>query len=69
MSTQSMTLGNRFMFNLTAYLELTKPRVNLLVVLTSAVGFCLASSGHPDFFSIVSHVLGHHAAGWRHCGA
>ena len=58
MSTQSVTLGNRFMFTLAAYLELTKPRVNSLVVLTSAVGFCLASSGHPDFFRLFHMSLG-----------
>src|SRR5437868_13097245 len=29
----------------TAYLELTKPRITMLVVLTAAAGFCLGSKG------------------------
>ncbi|HEX3280605.1 MAG TPA: heme o synthase [Pyrinomonadaceae bacterium] len=32
-----------------AYLELTKPRITFLIVLTAAAGFALASPGHVDY--------------------
>jgi protoheme IX farnesyltransferase len=40
-----------------AYLELTKPRITFLVVLTSAAGFCLASDS-IDFLKLMNMALG-----------
>lgn len=40
-----------------AYLELTKPRITFLVVLTAAAGFCLAS-GPIDFLRLLNMALG-----------
>ncbi|HWO00692.1 MAG TPA: heme o synthase [Blastocatellia bacterium] len=40
-----------------AYLELTKPRITLLVVLTAAAGFCLASD-RIDFLELFNMALG-----------
>jgi protoheme IX farnesyltransferase len=37
---------------MSAYLELTKPRITTLVVLTAAAGFCLGSRGHVDFLRL-----------------
>lgn len=58
MSTQRDIVENKFMGKVSAYLELTKPRVNSLVVLTSAIGFCLASSGDPNLLRLVHLLLG-----------
>ena len=58
MSTQRDIAENKFMGKVSAYLELTKPRVNSLVVLTSAIGFCLASSGDPNLWRLVHLLLG-----------
>src|SRR2546422_11186226 len=41
---------------LSAYVELTKPRITFLIVLTSAAGFCLGSRGGVNLF-LVSHPL------------
>jgi heme o synthase len=41
-----------------AYLELTKPRITLLIVLTSAAGFGLASRGSVDYLALVSALFG-----------
>lgn len=41
-----------------AYLELTKPRVTFLVLLTTAAGFYLASPALPDFLLLVHALLG-----------
>jgi len=41
-----------------AYVELTKPRITFLIVLTSAAGFGLASRGSVDYLALVSALLG-----------
>src|SRR5439155_2552897 len=41
-----------------AYLELTKPRITFLIVLTSAAGFCLASHGSVDYLGLVRSLIG-----------
>jgi protoheme IX farnesyltransferase len=41
---------------LSAYLELTKPRITFLIVLTSAAGFCLASRGSLNYV-VFSHAM------------
>ena len=43
---------------LAAYLELTKPRITFLIVLTSAAGFTLASSGRADYAALVRAMFG-----------
>ncbi len=43
---------------LAAYLELTKPRITFLIVLTSAAGFALASPGRVNFIGLVSAMFG-----------
>src|SRR5882762_5438926 len=39
-----------------AYLELTKPRITFLIVLTSAAGFCLGSRG-PVNYVLFAHAM------------
>ena len=39
-----------------AYLELTKPRITFLIVLTSAAGFCLGSPGAVDY-ALLTHAM------------
>jgi protoheme IX farnesyltransferase len=41
-----------------AYLELTKPRITFLIVLTSAAGFALASRGSVNYAALLSAMLG-----------
>ena len=41
-----------------AYLELTKPRITSLIMLTSAAGFVLASRGPIDYFTFVHAMIG-----------
>jgi len=41
-----------------AYLELTKPRITFLIVLTSAAGFCLGSRGAVDYFLLTHAMIG-----------
>jgi len=43
---------------LAAYVELTKPRVNLLVVLTTAAGFYMASGARIDLLLLLNTLLG-----------
>lgn len=43
---------------MSAYLELTKPRITFLIVLTSAAGFALASPGRIDYPRMFSAMLG-----------
>ena len=43
---------------LSAYVELTKPRITFLIVLTSAAGFGLASRRGIDYLALVSALLG-----------
>jgi heme o synthase len=40
------------------YLELTKPRITLMVVLTAAVGFVMGSSGPPSMPAMAAALLG-----------
>ena len=41
-----------------AYVELTKPRITFLIVLTSAAGFALASSGPVNYSALLSAMFG-----------
>ncbi len=41
---------------MTAYVELTKPGITRLIVLTAAAGFFLATPGHPDLL-LLAHTL------------
>jgi protoheme IX farnesyltransferase len=41
-----------------AYMELTKPRITFLIVLTSAAGFALASSGSVNYRALISAMVG-----------
>src|SRR5690349_3193406 len=41
-----------------AYVELTKPRITFLIVLTSAAGFALASRGRLDYVAMLRALLG-----------
>ncbi len=41
-----------------AYVELTKPRITFLIVLTSAAGFALASQGRIDYLAMLSALFG-----------
>src|SRR4030095_347588 len=41
-----------------AYVELTKPRITFLIVLTSAAGFALASRGTLDYLALASALFG-----------
>jgi len=43
---------------LSAYVELTKPRVNFLVVLTAAAGFYMASGGRVDLLLLLHTLFG-----------
>src|SRR5829696_1255934 len=54
MERPSLSLRER----LSAYLELTKPRITFLIVLTSAAGFALASPGRIDYVAMLSALFG-----------
>ncbi len=41
-----------------AYVDLTKPRITFLIVLTAAAGFALASPGRIDYAAMMSAMLG-----------
>lgn len=41
-----------------AYMELTKPRITFLIVLTSAAGFAMASHGSVDYARLVTAMFG-----------
>lgn len=43
---------------LAAFVELTKPRITLLIVLTSAAGFCLGSRGAFDYILLFNALFG-----------
>src|SRR5215470_8360797 len=43
---------------LTAYVELTKPRITTLIVLTSAAGFALGSHGSVNYFALTHAMIG-----------
>jgi protoheme IX farnesyltransferase len=42
----------------TAYVELTKPRITFLIVLTSAAGFALASPGAVNYSALITAMVG-----------
>jgi protoheme IX farnesyltransferase len=41
-----------------AYLDLTKPRITFLIVLTSAAGFCLGAKGRLDYLRFTHAMIG-----------
>ena len=41
-----------------AYVELTKPRITFLIVLTAAAGFALASTGRIDYRAMLTAMVG-----------
>src|SRR5229473_6298813 len=43
---------------LAAYIELTKPRITFLIVLTAAAGFCLGSRGSVDYVRFAHAMVG-----------
>ena len=43
---------------LSAFAELTKPRITFLIVLTSAAGFCLGSKGSFDYLALFNSLFG-----------
>lgn len=43
---------------LLAYLELTKPRITFLIVLTSAAGFCLGAQARVDYLTLLHAMCG-----------
>jgi len=43
---------------LSAYAELTKPRITFLVVLTAVAGFCMGSSAGIDYFRLINMSIG-----------
>jgi protoheme IX farnesyltransferase len=43
---------------LSAFVELTKPRITFLIVLTSAAGFCLGSKGQTDYLTLAHALFG-----------
>ena len=51
---QSLSMAEK----ISAYAELTKPRITLLVVLTAAAGFCLGSEGGIDYGRLLNLSLG-----------
>jgi heme o synthase len=51
---QKLTRGGK----LASYLELTKPRITILVTATAAAGFCLGSIGGIDYFRFFHTALG-----------
>src|SRR5438270_5713858 len=51
-----MALGAKA--RLSAYVELTKPRITFLIVLTSAAGFCLGSRGAVNYVIFAHAMIG-----------
>src|ERR1044071_640949 len=41
-----------------AYIELTKPRITFLIVLTAAAGFAMAAIGHVDYYAMFRALIG-----------
>lgn len=58
MKMESATADRPFLWKLPAFFELTKPRVIRSVILTSAVGFYLASSGRLDLLLLFHTLVG-----------
>jgi protoheme IX farnesyltransferase len=57
-----IALGDRASLSLadklSAYAELTKPRITFLVVLTAAAGFCMGSGSGLDYFRLINMSIG-----------
>src|SRR5262245_34310544 len=47
-----------FRERVSAYVELTKPRITFLIVLTAAAGFAMASAGRIDYMLMLSAMFG-----------
>src|SRR4026208_2115318 len=47
-----------FRDRMAAYMELTKPRITFLIVLTSAAGFALGSRGTVNYAAMISAMVG-----------
>ncbi len=58
MKMESATVDRPFLWKLPAFFELTKPRVIRSVILTSVVGFYLASSGRLDLLLLFHTLVG-----------
>ena len=58
MKMESATVDRPFLWKLPAFFELTKPRVLRSVILTSVVGFYLASSGRLDLLLLFHTLVG-----------
>ncbi len=58
MKMESTAAESPFVWKLAAFFELTRPRVTRSVVLTSAAGFYLASSGKFDFLLLIHTLVG-----------
>ncbi len=58
MKMESTAVDRPFLWKLPAFFELTKPRVMRSVILTSAVGFYLASSGRLDLLLLFHTLVG-----------
>jgi len=58
MKMESAAVDRPFLWKLPAFFELTKPRVMRSVILTSAVGFYLASSGRLDLLLLFHTLVG-----------
>jgi protoheme IX farnesyltransferase len=56
--TQSRVEGLSLREKVSAYAELTKPRITFLIVLTSAAGFCLGAKGGLDYARFAHAMLG-----------
>jgi protoheme IX farnesyltransferase len=55
---QSRIEGLSLRERMSAYVELTKPRITFLIVLTSAAGFCLGAKGGLDYIRFTHAMLG-----------
>jgi protoheme IX farnesyltransferase len=56
--TQTGVEGLSLRERMSAYVELTKPRITFLIVLTSAAGFCLGAKGGLDYRRFAHAMLG-----------
>jgi heme o synthase len=56
--TQSRLEGLTLRERALAYLDLTKPRITFLIVLTAAAGFCLGAKGSLDYLRFTHAMLG-----------
>jgi protoheme IX farnesyltransferase len=56
--TESRVEGLSFRERALAYVDLTKPRITFLIVLTAAAGFCLGAKGGLDYLRFTHAMLG-----------